>query len=116
MKNLFLSLFAFVVFASSCKTLTSSTSIKPNDSFVLGNNEHGAFTVKLKNVSANDVEVYMAPITGGSYSRLIVKPYQVVTVSVEKNTALVVDNKSNDKALVDLKVKGDVGLSMGYKN
>ncbi len=116
MKNLFLSLLAITVFAISCKTLTSNTTIKPNDSFVLGNNEHGTFSIKLKNVSANDVEVYMAPITGGSYSRQIVKPYQVVSVSVEKNTALIVDNKSNENASVDLKVKGGLGLSMGYKN
>ncbi len=116
MKKLSLALLALTVFAASCRTLKSNTTIKPNDSFVLGNNQHGVFKVKLKNVSKNDIEVYMAPVAGGSYSRQTVKPNESISVKVEKNTALVVDNKSADTASVDLKVKGDIGLSMGYKN
>jgi hypothetical protein len=37
-------------------------------------------------------------------------------VKAEKNTALVIENKSNEQASVDLYVTGDTGLSMGYKN
>lgn len=33
-----------------------------------------------------------------------------------KNTALVIQNSSNDPASVQLKVTGDVQLSMDYKN
>jgi hypothetical protein len=32
-----------------------------------------------------------------------------------RNTALVIENKSNETASVDLYVTGDTGLSMGYK-
>jgi Prokaryotic membrane lipoprotein lipid attachment site len=97
-------------------SLTSNTIISPNNSFVLGNNEHGSFKVKLKNVSANDLEVYEAPIDGGKHSGQTVKPGQTVTVSVDRNTALIINNSNKDTASVDLKVTGDVGLSMGYKN
>jgi hypothetical protein len=58
-----------VVFFSS---LNSNTTIKPNESFVLGNNEHGTFKVKLKNASNHDLKIIMA-ITGGTHSPIIVK-------------------------------------------
>ena len=106
---------AFSVFLASC-SLTSNTIIKPNDSFVLGNNQHGSFKVKLKNVSKNNLEIFHAPIDGGKHSSQKVKPNEYATVKVNRNTALVISNTSKDTASVDLKVTGDTGLSMGYKN
>jgi hypothetical protein len=100
---------------TSCRTLTSTTYIDANNSFVLGNNEHGSFSVRLKNASSNDVEVHRAPIAGGTHTYETIKPGQTVNVSVEKDCALVIDNKSTNKATVELLVKGDTGLSMGYK-
>ncbi len=110
-----IAVFATIICMTSCRTLTSNTTIKPNDSFVLGNNEHGTFKVKLKNVSKNDLEVYRAPIAGGRHSSQMVKPGESVIVKVEKNTALIVSNATGDTASVDLKVTGDLGLSMGYQ-
>lgn len=105
---------AIVVLSASC-ALTSNTTINPNDSFVLGNNEHGSFKVKLQNAGTQNLEVYHAPIAGGRHSGQTVKPQQRVTVKVSSNTALVIANASGDNASVNLKVTGDVGLSMGYK-
>jgi hypothetical protein len=108
-----------LVFISSCSifsTLNSNTSIKPNESFVLGNNEHGSFKVVLKNISNNDLRLVMAPISGGTHSPLIVAPNEIVKVKADKNTALIIENKSAEPANVTLKVTGDIGLSMGYKN
>jgi hypothetical protein len=110
-----ISILTLVILLSSC-ALNSNTTIKPNDSFVLGNNEHGSFKVKLKNVSKNELEVYHAPIEGGKHSSQNVKPGESIRIRVDKNTALVIENKSADTASVDLKVTGDIGLSMGYKN
>jgi hypothetical protein len=95
-------------------SLTSNTTIKPNESFVLGNNEHGTFKVKLKNVSNHDLQLIMAPITGGTHSPITVRPNETTTVKAESNTALIIENKSNESASVDLYVTGDTGLSMGY--
>jgi hypothetical protein len=86
------------------------------DSFILGNNEHGSARVKLKNTSANEIEVYHAPINGGKHSTQKVSPGKEVVVKIEKNTALVIKNPENAEASVELKVTGDLGLSMGYKN
>ncbi len=104
-----------VTMFSAC-SITSQTTIKPKDSFVLGDNKHGSFRVALKNISEQEVEVYKAPIDGGTHSYQIVKPKKSVKVSVDRNTALVISNKSSDTVDVQLKVTGDTGLSMGYKN
>ena len=112
-------LFATVLLLTSCGifgSLTSNTTIKPNESFVLGNNEHGSFRVKLKNVSNHDLNIIMAPLAGGTHSPIIVKPNETVNVKAERNTALRIENKSSESASVDLYVTGDTGLSMGYKN
>ncbi|MBC7642219.1 MAG: hypothetical protein H7174_07760 [Flavobacterium sp.] len=109
---------SLVLFFTSCNvfsSLNSNTSIKPNDSFLLGNNEHGKFNVTLKNVSNHDIEIYFAPINGGSYSRQIVKINEVVTTKVAKNTAIVIENKSNEYASVDIKATGDLNLGMQYQ-
>jgi hypothetical protein len=116
MKNLSGTFLLLLLCLASCKSLTSTTYIKAADSFVLGNNEHGKFNARLKNISDHEIEVYRAPILGGTHSREVVKPNQSVQVAVEANTALVIDNKSSKNAAVELLIKGDVGLSMGYKN
>ena len=96
-------------------SLNSNTSIKSNDSFLLGNNEHGKFNIILKNVSNHEIEIYFAPINGGSYSRQIVRINEVITTKVAKNTAIVIENKSNEYASVDIKATGDLNLEMTYK-
>lgn len=118
MKTTIIILFlAFII--TSCSvfgSLTSYTSIKPNESFVLGNNDHGTFKVRLKNVSNHILKIVMAPITGGTHSPVFVKPNETIKVKADSNTALIIENKSNEAASVDLYVTGDTGLSMGYKN
>jgi hypothetical protein len=105
----------FLCFMASC-SLTSVTMIKPNDAFVLGNNQHGSFTVKLKNLSDNDVKLWQVPVEGGQHSPLIVRSRKKAKVHVGRNTALRIENDSRKEASVELIVTGDIGLSMGYKN
>ena len=115
----FIGSFAILILLASCSvfsSLTSNTIIKPNDSFLLGNNQHGKFQITLKNVSNHDIQIYCAPIAGGTHSRQLVKVNQVVFTKVDSNTALVIENKSTEQASVNLKVKGDLGLAMTYKN
>lgn len=117
MKKMMKMMMGSVVFCSmltSC-ALTSTTIIQPKDAFVLGNNEHGKFSVRLKNVSENNLEIWETPITGGKHSKVVVKPRQTVRVKVDKNTALKIENNAAVTATVQLKVKGDLGLSMGYQ-
>ena len=104
-------LFSCSVFSS----LHSNTIIEPGKDFVLGNNEHGSFRVQLKNNSINTIQIYLAPISGGTHSGQPVAPNATVKVKVDKNTALVIQNPSKDTASVTLKVTGDTGLNMGYQ-
>ncbi len=118
MKSLFL-LFICLILITSCGvfgSLTSNTLIQPKDSFILGNNEHGTFKVKLKNASNQELTIYRAPINGGTHSPITVKKNVSVTIKVERDTALVIKNDSNEQVSVNLYVTGDTGLSMGYKN
>ena len=115
----FITTFALGLLVSSCSifsSLNSNTSIKPNDSFVLGNNEHGKFKVHLKNVSNHPVEIHLAPVAGGNYSYQTLAINEVVETKVPKNTAIVVENKSSEYASIDIKATGDLNLGMGYQN
>lgn len=114
----FLFVLAILISLSSCSLfskLTSNTSISPNNSFVLGDNEHGSFNAYLKNVSTQNLVVYLK--TTGKEPELLktLNPKESITVDIPKNTAIIIQNNSNDTVSVDLIVKGDTGLSMGYK-
>ena len=97
-------------------SLNSNTSIKPNESFYLGNNPHGKFKVTLKNVSNHPIDIYFAPIDGGTYSRQTLQINDEIHTKVQKNTAIVIENKSDQYASVNIKATGDLNLGMNYKN
>ncbi len=101
---------------SSCKSVYSTLSIDANKSFVLGDNEHDEFEVSLKNISKNNVESFKMPM--GASKKLIqtLVPGKLVIVNIEKNTSLYIDNKSASKATVELNLKSNSHLSMGYEN
>jgi len=102
MKKLLFVLTALALTVSSCKTVYSTTSIEANKSFVLGENEHGGFEVRLKNISKNDVELYKMP--DGEIKQLIktINPGKSFTIKIGVNTALYIFNKSDNKASVEL--------------
>ncbi len=110
--------FALIVllFTTSCKTLTSTTTIEANNSFVLGNNTHGFYNVKLKNISNHSIAIYQKTLMDSVHSFATIKPRETVHVYADKNTALIIENKSTSQAQVELHVGGDTNLSMGYKN
>lgn len=105
-----------IVSCSLLSRIQSTTIIKPKDSFILGNNEHGRFKVKFTNISQQPLELYHAPLGGGRHSGQMVNPGKELKVAVDRNTALVIYNPSADTVQVQLVVTGDTGLSMGYKN
>lgn len=116
MKKLLLILIAVIFTAINCKSVYSTTSIEPKKSFVLGDNEHDAFEVSLKNISKEDLEISQKPNGGSKTLIKILNPNKSTTIKVEKNTALYIENKTEYKAAVELKLKSNTHLSMGYKN
>lgn len=118
MKTIIASL-SILFFTASCGflgSLNSNTSIKPKESFVLGNNKHGSFKTHLKNEGVTILKIYQAPIDGGTHSLVVIKPQETTTIKTEKNTALIIENTGNEYASVTLKVKGDLNLGMTYNN
>lgn len=116
MKKLLVALTALTLTFSSCKTVYSTTSIEPKKSFVLGDNDHDSFEVTLKNISTSDLEVAQKPNDGNKQLIQVLEPKKSMTVTIGKNTALFIYNKSNNKASVELNLKSNTHLSMGYKN
>jgi hypothetical protein len=96
-------------------SLNSTTNIKANDEFILGNNVHGKFYADVTNISNFEIIIWQYPKDGGRHSPITLKPSMNVKVKVDKNTSLRFENNSNEEIAVKLKVKGDLGLSMGYK-
>ena len=114
---------SFVTFGIIClltsaclpfKTLNSTTNIKANDAFILGNNEHGVFRITLTNDSPSELILWKSPLAGGNHSPITLQSKESLKLTVEKNTALRIENPSKEEATVKLVVKGDKGLSMGY--
>lgn len=117
--NKLIILFSSIFFLTSCmpfKSLNSTTYIKANDEFILGNNEHGKFYVSVTNTSDVEITIWQYPIAGGKHSPLVLKGSSTCKMTVDKNTSLRFENLNAKLVAIKLKVKGDLGLSMGYKN
>lgn len=107
-----------VLFFNSCipfQTLNSTTNIKPKESFLLGNNVHRRFSATVTNTSVTPITIWMCPIDGGQHSPITLEQATTLKIKVEKNTALRIENDSKEQISVQLKVSGDIGLSMGYQ-
>jgi hypothetical protein len=118
MKRKYLILLLVAINLVSClplKSLNSTTNIKANDEFILGNNIHGKFYASVTNTSNFEVTIWQYPNDGGRHSPITLKPSMNVKVTVDRNTSLRIENHSNEEVAIKLKVKGDMGLSMGYK-
>ncbi len=115
MKKLLFVLFSFVLLATSCRSFTSHTYIKAYDNFVLGDNEHGAYEVKMRNTSRTNLSVYQKAKDGSIDAQMIAKPNEWITLQVKENKALFVGNKSEGVAEVDFIITSNYHLSMGYQ-
>jgi hypothetical protein len=115
MKKLLFILFTFTLLATSCRSLTSHTYIKAYDNFVLGDNEHGGYEVKMRNTSRINLAVYQKAKDGSIDTQMVAKPNEWITLKVGKDKALFVGNKSDGIAEVDFIISSNYPLSMGYK-
>ena len=97
------------------RTLNSTTYIKANDAFILGENEHGRFQVTVTNTSIAPVDIWQYPLSGGRHSLVTLRPTEKFKLKVEENTSIRIENTSKEQVTVRLRVKGDLGLSMNYR-
>lgn len=103
----------------ACKSLTSTTTIDPNKSFVLGDGPHGSYSAQIKNVGADAIEIMQSDRNGkvtalGSLQRGESGKYQVGA-----NTTVIFKNKSlAEKGVIEIMITGNPfgSLSMGYRD
>ncbi len=116
MKTILLSVLAIFILCQSCKTLSSTTYIEPQKSFVLGEGTHGSYTATVENVGADQIEVIQINNRGEATTLGTLKVGQKNTYTVPDNTTINFKNSSiNETGTIKILAKGDTNLSMGYK-
>lgn len=96
-------------------SLTSTTIIEANQSFVLGEGKHGGYYAKLVNKGKVDIEVFTESEKEERKSVGVLKPNDKADFKILKNTKVIFKNLGNETATIGIKLSGDTGLSMGYK-
>ena len=96
-------------------TLTSTTDIEANQSFVLGEGKHGGYTAKIVNKGETDVEVFGERENEERKSLGVLKPNDKGEYNVAKNMQVIFKNLGEKKAVIGIKLSGETNLSMGYK-
>ena len=114
MKHLF---FCAVLLCSlqAYSTLSSTTYIDSQKSFVLGENEHRAYTASVKNVGDTDIEVVQLNAKGVATSLGILKNNEKQNYAVVRNATIKFENKGTEQGVIKIFARGDTNLSMGYK-
>ncbi len=107
---------AFALGLAACSSLTSTTSIAPDEAFRLGGGQRGAFTVRGKNVGPVAIVVF-TEVAGTRDSLLTVPAGGAVDASFPAQAMAVFKNTSSIvQASVAITVTGDIAaLGMRYE-
>ena len=95
--------------------LTSTTTIEPQKSFVLGEGKHGAYNARIKNVGKSEIEVFAIAENGLRTSLGILKIREKREYPVSSNTEIQFKNLGALEGVIEILLTGDTRLSMGYK-
>ena len=114
MKKLLLPVIIATLLISSC-SITSTATVDPDKTFVLGEGKHRRFAVDVENVGNVDIAVDAITLRGTIMQMPVLAPGEKRKITVPKNTRVTFENLGNEQATVQLKVTGDTRLSMGYE-
>ena len=111
---LFVSLLSILCF--SCSTISSTTYIKANESFVLGaNKNHASYKARVKNIRAAEVKVIQINKDGLATDLGVLKANESASYRVAKSATIQFQNMADGEAAIKIKAIGDTNLSMAYK-
>ena len=96
---------------TGCATLHSGLTVEAGSAFQLGANPHGPYTATVENVGPVSITLRTEGAKEGSEE---LAPGSTTRLRVPANTVVYVDNGSERSARLDVRARGDVGLSMGY--
>jgi hypothetical protein len=118
MKNLVCFVFTIVCLqaCSIFSALTSTTTIDPNKSFVLGQGKHGSYSAAVKNVGNDLIEVIQVDSEGAKSTLGVLKVGEKKSYQVLANHTILFKNVNTQKqGVIEIFAKGDTNLSMGYQ-
>ncbi len=110
--TLFLVFVGFVL--TSCGSISSTTYIDADKSFLLGENQHRGYKATVKNTRDVPVEILVINNKGVSTSLGELKKGESIHQRIPASTDLQIQNNGNDEARVKIKARGGTNLSMGY--
>ena len=96
--------------------LTSTTTIEPSKSFVLGEGKHGGYNAKIVNKGNVGIEIFTESEDVARKSVGVLNPKDKAEFKILKNTKVIFKNLGQETATIGIKLSGDTGLSMGYKD
>lgn len=98
------------------QSLSSTTYIAPNQSFVLGQGKHGSYSATIKNVGNDLIEVIQVDEQGVKNSLGTLQIGEKKSYQVNPNHTIIFKNRSTQKqGIVEIFGRGDTSLSMGYQ-
>jgi hypothetical protein len=108
-----------IIFFQSCSifgVLTSQTTIEPGKSFVLGEGEHGSYTASIQNTTNSPVEVFIQKYQSEVSTSLgVLNKGDKQEYRVANNNRVSFKNLGKRVAVINIKLRGETNLSMGYK-
>ena len=90
----------------------SVTFIPPNQQFILGGEQRGAFKVVANNIGPVPVEIRERPQGGSIFGKAVLEPGQKGTLRFLAGSTAVVLNPSRKEAKLDFVITGDTNLGM----
>lgn len=98
-----------------CAGITFNLLIEPGKQFVLGGGQLGGFQAEAHNVCTVPVEVRERPRGGGIFGKTTLAPGAWGAVRFMAGSTAVLLNPSAQQANINLKITGDIKLSMTYE-
>jgi hypothetical protein len=105
--SLILPSLAFVGLLTGCSTLHSDLTVQPGRQFVLGGNQKGAFMVKARNTGRVSVSLSERRASGQTVELGQFAPGDAQTVRFAAGSSVLIDNRADQSARLDLTVTGD---------
>jgi hypothetical protein len=103
---------------SSCilPSLTSTTLIQPQKSFMLGQGNHGPYKAYVQNGKKDTITIYQRLINGDTIGVVKLQPNGNIVLKVARDTQAIFENASSKTISIKIKLYGDTNLSMNYEN
>lgn len=103
-----------LAFSLSGCAITSGLTIEPGETFVLGGDQRGAFTVELLNTGSVEIEVAEVTVAEDTLRVAQLAPGEVARAHFGARSAALIINRGDVDVTVRATIRGDTNVGMGY--